>query len=153
MSLIVTVIVGLVSLIAGFIGGKLYTEKTLQQGELKQQIKDSQSQMETYKNEVSTHLTVTRNLMDEMKSNYDSVVTQLAKTTQLLETPKPVGDANISYFATDTAAQLRSVSTNRENEKRDSTPIMSQPSDYSEQSTGLFTQGISTKKSEDETVA
>lgn len=148
MTAITMIIVALVALAAGFVGGKMYTEKTLQQAELKQQIEDSQQQMEQYKSEVSSHLVVTQHLMDEMKTNYDNITTQLAKTTRLLETPREADKDNISYFANDTTAQLLSASINNEFEKRESTQLDSQPSDYSDSASGLFSQGKDNQKAQ-----
>ncbi|MFT5164271.1 MAG: uncharacterized membrane-anchored protein YhcB (DUF1043 family) [Alteromonadaceae bacterium] len=152
MSVVITVIVGLVCLLGGFFAGKFYTEKNLQQGELKQQVKESKEQMAQYKIEVSSHLTVTRELTDEMKNNYNSLVGQLAKATKLLETPIFTGDANISYFANDTTAQLLSASANKPQEKRESAPLITQPFDYSDHSSGLFSEGSTTKKAQTDLV-
>lgn len=140
MYLITILIAALLGLLTGFIGGKLYGEKTRQQTKLKQQVADSQSRMEHYKNEVSSHLAITQNLMDEMKSNYDNIAAQLSKTTRLLETPQADKDDRISYFATDTATQLLNANADRPDEKRTSIPVTTQPSDYSSQPSGLLSE-------------
>ncbi|MFT4924330.1 MAG: uncharacterized membrane-anchored protein YhcB (DUF1043 family) [Phenylobacterium sp.] len=151
MSVLATLIIALIAVAAGFVGGKLYTEKTMKHDELKQQLDDSAQQMNQYKSEVSTHLNVTQNLMDEMKTNYDNIVAQLAKTTKLLEAPKPTLDQNISYFANETTAQLLSASINSELDKRDAKQTI-QPFDYTEESSGLFREGTQTKKPQTEEV-
>ena len=54
------IIVALVALAAGFIGGKLYTEKALNAADLQQQVDSSKQQMDNYREDVASNLAVTQ---------------------------------------------------------------------------------------------
>ena len=98
-------IVAAIALAAGFVGGKLYTEKNLNAAELQRQVDESQQQMDKYREDVSANLAVTQNLMSEMKNNYDKIVEQMNQANKLLEQPRVI-DTNIQYFGSDATEQF-----------------------------------------------
>ncbi|NQZ08548.1 MAG: DUF1043 family protein [Algicola sp.] len=149
MYVLTTVLVGLVCLAAGFVGGKIFTEKSLSQADLQKQIDESEQQMNKYREDVSSNLAVTQKLMADMKTNYDSIVEQMATTTKLLEQPR-VSEPQIPYFGLDATEQLLATSGRREESKRRTESIESQPSDYSDGSSGLFNNTESQKQTETE---
>ena len=137
MTVLTFILVGVICLAAGFVAGKLYTEKALNQANMQQQIEDSKREMIQYKEEVSSNLGATQKLMEDMKVNYDNLVKQMDHTTKLLEKPR-VAAPTIPYFGFDATEQLLSTSTRREESKRRKESSESQPSDYSDGSSGLF---------------
>lgn len=142
------ILVTVICLGAGFVGGKLYTEKALNHADLQKQLDDSQQQMNNYREDVSANLAVTQKLMTDMKSNYDSLVTQMETTTKLLERPRD-SNAQFPFFGFDATEQLLATSDNRrEKPRRRNENIQSQPSDYSDGSSGLFDRPDETKKVE-----
>jgi uncharacterized membrane-anchored protein YhcB (DUF1043 family) len=147
MYVLTIVLVGLVCLAAGFVGGKIFTEKSLNQADLQKQIEESEQQMDRYREDVSSNLAVTQKLMADMKTNYDSIVNQMATTTKLLEQPR-VSEPQIPYFGLDATEQLLATSGRREESKRKTESIVSQPSDYSDGSSGLFNNTDSKKQPE-----
>ena len=146
MSIIVTLIVGLVALGLGFVAGKLYTEKSLDKVELQQQIEDSKREMEQYKEDVSANLAVTQQLMSDLKSNYDSLVAQVNATSKMLEAPRNES-GNIPYFGPQTK-ELMATSHTRNDRRRKNEQTEAQPTDFTEGSSGLFNSADS-KKSPD----
>jgi uncharacterized membrane-anchored protein YhcB (DUF1043 family) len=150
MSVLITLLVGVVCLAAGFFGGKLYTEKNLDRASLEKQITDSKQQMESYKEDVTANLAVTQSLMADMKTNYDSIVEQMANTTRLLEKPR-IQTEKIPFFD-DVTSQLMAANVNKDDGRRKPESLMVQPSDYSDGSTGLFSHGTVEKKPETEQV-
>lgn len=146
---LVMVVVALVCLVAGFVGGKIYTEKSLNHADLQKQIEDSHQQMDKYREDVTANLAVTQKLMSDMKSNYDNIVDQMSKTTKLLEQPR-VTEPQIPYFGLDATEQLRATSNDRVDKKRKQESIQSQPSDWADGSSGLFnnTEGKKSEESE-----
>jgi uncharacterized membrane-anchored protein YhcB (DUF1043 family) len=150
MSVLIAILVGVVCLAAGFVGGKLYTEKNLDRADLEKQIADSKQRMESYKEDVSANLAVTQKLMADMKTNYDSIVEQMANTTRLLEKPRIVTE-KVPYFD-DVTTQLMAANANQSDSRRKPESLASQPSDYSDGSSGLFSHGTVEKKAETEQV-
>ena len=131
-------IVGLVALAAGFIAGKLYTEKALNAKDLEKQVEESQQQMEKYREDVASNIAVTQKLMSEMKANYDNIVEQMNHTTKLLEQPRVI-DSNLQYFGNDATAQfLVDNPTPKDSKRHKDESIQAQPSDYTDGSSGLF---------------
>ena len=131
-------VVAIVALILGFIGGRVYTRKVLKAADLQRQIDDSKKQMEKYREEVSTNLSVTQSLMAQMKQNYDKIVEQMEQTTKLLEQPKAT-DNNIQYFGTDATEQfIASNSANGETPTHKHEQPETQPSDFSGSGSHLF---------------
>jgi uncharacterized membrane-anchored protein YhcB (DUF1043 family) len=147
MTILTMILVGLVCLAAGFVGGKIFTEKSLNQADLQKQIDESEQQMNKYREDVSSNLAVTQKLMSDMKINYDSIVEQMATTTKLLEQPR-VSEPQIPFFGLDATEQLLATSGRREESKRRAESIKSQPSDYSDGSSGLFNNTDSKKQPE-----
>jgi uncharacterized membrane-anchored protein YhcB (DUF1043 family) len=151
MSFLAFLAVGLIGLAVGFVGGKLYTEKNLNQAGLQQQIDDSQQQMEKYREDVSANMNVTQKLMGEMKINYDNIVEQMNATTKLLEQPRLQGE-QVPYFGLDATAQLLATSGDGDRPRRKSESLLTQPSDYSNGSSGLFNNTTGDKKVETQEV-
>lgn len=130
--------VAVLALAAGFIGGKLYTEKNLNAAELQQQAEQSKQQMDKYREDVSANLAVTQNLMSEMKQNYDKIVDQMNQANKLLEQPRVI-DTNIQYFGSDATEQFLAQHNNiADSKSRKNEQIQAQPSDYSDAASGLF---------------
>ncbi len=147
MYVLTVILVGLVCLAAGFVGGKIFTEKSLNQADLQKQIDESEQQMNKYREDVSSNLAVTQKLMADMKNNYDNIVEQMATTTKLLEQPR-VSEPQIPFFGLDATEQLLATSDRREESKRRAESLESQPSDYSDGSSGLFNNTDSPKQPE-----
>lgn len=136
MTFIVALVVGVICLGIGFVGGKLYTEKNFNKAELTAQIEDSHQQMEKLKEDVTANLGVTQKLMNDMKANYDSIVEQMHHTTKLLEQSTNNNEPSMPYFSSDTSDHLATLGDNER--KRKTEGLLSQPSDYSDGSSGLF---------------
>ena len=131
-------IVAVVALAIGFIGGKMYTEKSLNAADLQQQVDDSKQQMDKYREDVSANLAVTQSLMSEMKQNYDKIVEQMDQANKLLEQPRVI-DTNIQYFGSDATEQFLAQHNNiADSKSQKQEQIQAQPSDYTDGSSGLF---------------
>jgi uncharacterized membrane-anchored protein YhcB (DUF1043 family) len=130
--------VGLIALAAGFVAGKVYTEKSLNAADLQKQVDDTQQQMDKYREDVSANLAVTQNLMSEMKNNYDNIVAQMDRTTKLLEQPR-FNDPNMQYYGHEAAAELfKGQDALADTKRKKHQEVQSQPSDYSDGASGLF---------------
>lgn len=131
-------VVAAIALAVGFIGGKLYTEKNLNAAQLQQKADESKQQMDKYREDVSANLAVTKNLMSEMKKNYDKIVEQMNQANKLLEQPRVI-DTNIQYFGSDATEQFLSQhNTIGDSNSHKNEQIDVQPSDYSDNGSGLF---------------
>ncbi len=147
MTVIVALVVGVVCALLGFLGGKLYTEKNFNKGELQQQIEDSHKDMEKLKSDVTANLEVTQKLMNDMKANYDSIIEQMHHTTKLLDKPKQTAQA-MPYFDPDATVHLATLGDNER--KRRTEGALTQPYDYSDGSSGLFNNTTQTERTTDD---
>ena len=133
-------ITALVSIAVGFIIGKLYVERSLNVDVLKKQVDDTEQQMDQYKQDVATNLALTQKMIGEMKQSYDAVLKQVQLTSELVDQPASQNnDKNVQYFGSAEANQFLSDNNNNaDSTSQQQVEYITQPPDYSTESSGLF---------------
>ncbi len=83
----------LVAVAIGFIAGRISAQREQNLVKQKEELKNIQTEFSRYKNEVTTHLRETSELMHAAENNYKQLSEQLKKTKQLLSDPQPLEPA------------------------------------------------------------
>lgn len=130
---------GLLVIVAGaaFYLGVVITKKKFKQDELEQQATAAKMELEQFRQDVADHLDNTRKLVSRMQDNYTQLLNQVEETNLLLLSEKPVIDTE-PFFSKETTEQLQASLKSRKERKSDRSSATSQPSDFAEGSTGIF---------------
>ena len=128
----------LIALVIGFVAGKLYVERSSDVNALQQQADESQQQMDQFRQDVTSNLALTQQMMAEMKHNYDNVLKQVELTSQLVEQQK-ITDTDVQYFGSAEANKFLNANNDNDDSTSQKQPeFLTQPPDYSTESSGLF---------------
>lgn len=126
-------------LIIGAVAARLITLKQLNQHKLQLQLDESKAQLAQYKEDVSSHLETTNQLMTQLQDNYARIARHIADSKmQLVERPTVSVKQDINYLSGDTAAYIRQSLNQIDEKRRVYSAAEQQPRDYSGESSGLI---------------
>ncbi|MDX3773453.1 YhcB family protein [Chromatiaceae bacterium AAb-1] len=129
-----------VGLIIGALLARFLTLKQFNQHKLQQELNESRQQLHQYRQDVSSHIETTNQLMTQLQDNYSKIARHIAQSKmQLVEQPAQFAEEpDLNYLSGDTAEHIRQ-SLNQLDEKRRIYPsVEQQPRDYSGESSGLM---------------
>lgn len=126
-------------LIIGAVAARLITLRQLNQHKLQQQLDESQAQLVQYREDVSSHLETTNQLMTQLQDNYARIARHIADSKmQLVERPTVSVKQDINYLSGDTAAYIRQSLNQIDEKRRVYSSAEQQPRDYSGEASGLI---------------
>jgi uncharacterized protein len=126
-------------LIVGAAVARFLTLRQLDQHKLKIELEKSQTQLVQYRQDVSTHLETTNQLMAQMQDNYARIARHIADSKmQLVERPTESVRQDINYLSGDTAAYIRQSLNQIDEKRRVYSNTEQQPRDYSGEASGLI---------------
>lgn len=126
-------------LVIGAILARIFTLRQLDQHKLKLELAESQAQLEQYRQDVSTHLETTNQLMTQLQDNYARIARHIADSRmQLVERPTESVKQDINYLSGDTAAYIRQSLHQIDEKRRVYSTSEQQPLDYSGEASGLI---------------
>lgn len=126
-------------LVIGAILARIITLRQLDQHKLKLELAESQAQLEQYRQDVSTHLETTNQLMTQLQDNYARIARHIADSRmQLVERPTESVKQDINYLSGDTAAYIRQSLHQIDEKRRVYSTAEQQPRDYSGEASGLI---------------
>ena len=130
-------------LIVGFVVGAVLARwlslKQLNRDKLKLELEQSQAQLVKYRQDVSSHLETTNQLMTQLQDNYARIARHIADSRmQLVERPTESVKQDINYLSGDTAAYIRQSLHQIDEKRRVYSAADKQPLDYSGQASGLI---------------
>ncbi len=139
----------IVGLFVGAAIARLLTLKQLDRNKLKLELEESQAQLTKYRQDVSTHLETTNQLMTQLQDNYARIARHIADSRmQLVERPTESIKPDINYLSGDTAAYIRQSLHQIDEKRRVYSAAEQQPLDYSGQASGLIKEQRHGKASE-----
>ena len=125
--------------VIGAILARIITLRQLDQHKLKLELAESQAQLEQYRQDVSTHLETTNQLMTQLQDNYARIARHIADSRmQLVERPTESVKQDINYLSGDTAAYIRQSLHQIDEKRRVYSIAEQQPRDYSGEASGLI---------------
>lgn len=126
-------------LIIGAVAARLFTLRQLNQHKLQLQLDESQAQLAQYREDVSSHLETTNQLMTQLQDNYARIARHIADSKmQLVERPTVSVKQDINYLSGDTAAYIRQSLNQIDEKRRVYSSAEQQPRDYSGEASGLI---------------
>lgn len=126
-------------LVIGAVLARIITLRQLDQHKLKLELAESQAQLEQYRQDVSTHLETTNQLMTQLQDNYARIARHIADSRmQLVERPTESVKQDINYLSGDTAAYIRQSLHQIDEKRRVYSTAEQQPLDYSGEASGLI---------------
>ncbi|GAB58851.1 MAG: YhcB family protein [Pseudomonadota bacterium] len=126
-------------LVIGAVLARIFTLRQLDQHKLKLELAESQAQLEQYRQDVSTHLETTNQLMTQLQDNYARIARHIADSRmQLVERPTESVKQDINYLSGDTAAYIRQSLHQIDEKRRVYSTAEQQPLDYSGEASGLI---------------
>lgn len=126
-------------LVIGAVLARVFTLRQLDQHKLKLELAESQAQLEQYRQDVSTHLETTNQLMTQLQDNYARIARHIADSRmQLVERPTESVKQDINYLSGDTAAYIRQSLHQIDEKRRVYSTAEQQPLDYSGEASGLI---------------
>ena len=130
-------------LIVGFVVGAVTARwlslKQLNRDKLKLELEQSQAQLVKYRQDVSSHLETTNQLMTQLQDNYARIARHIADSKmQLVERPTESVKQDINYLSGDTAAYIRQSLNQIDEKRRVYSSAEQQPLDYSGEASGLI---------------
>ncbi len=129
----------LAGVVIGAVLARIITLRQLDQHKLKLELAESQAQLEQYRQDVSTHLETTNQLMTQLQDNYARIARHIADSRmQLVERPTESVKQDINYLSGDTAAYIRQSLHQIDEKRRVYSTAEQQPLDYSGEASGLI---------------
>ncbi|MDP2714474.1 YhcB family protein [Rheinheimera sp.] len=126
-------------LVIGAVIARLITLKQLNQHKLQLELEESQAQLAQYRQDVSSHLETTNQLMTQLQDNYSRIARHIADSKmQLVERPTESVRQDINYLSGDTAAYIRQSLNQIDEKRRVYSNAEQQPRDYSGEASGLI---------------
>lgn len=126
-------------LIVGAVAARYITLRQLNQHKLKLELEKSQTQLAQYRQDVSTHLETTNQLMAQLQDNYARIARHIADSKmQLVERPTESVKQDINYLSGDTAAYIRQSLNQIDEKRRVYSNTEQQPRDYSGEASGII---------------
>ncbi|GAA0548195.1 MAG: hypothetical protein CL577_06720 [Alteromonadaceae bacterium] len=126
-------------LVIGAVAARLITLRQLNQHKLQLQLDESQAQLAQYREDVSSHLETTNQLMTQLQDNYARIARHIADSKmQLVERPTVSVKQDINYLSGDTAAYIRQSLNQIDEKRRVYSSAEQQPRDYSGEASGLI---------------
>ncbi|MDP5136661.1 YhcB family protein [Rheinheimera baltica] len=136
-------------LVIGGIIARLITLKQFDKHKLQTELDESQAQLAQYRQDVSTHLETTNQLMTQLQDNYARIARHIADSKmQLVERPTDSVNQEINYLSGDTAAYIRQSLHQIDEKRRVYSAAEQQPRDYSGEASGLIKVKQNTKTTE-----
>ncbi|MGM0907082.1 MAG: YhcB family protein [Pseudomonadota bacterium] len=137
MSWIIGVLLVIAGAIIGFFAAR-YSQSKGQSGDLEEQVQQSQQRLTDYQREVAEHLATANAMVEQLADTQQRLQSYLSQSAELLE--KGDVQSDLPFFAEDTLKQLRVAnSLNKDHRSgRDSYSANDIPRDYTEGSSGLF---------------
>lgn len=128
-------------LVLGALLGRIITLKQFNKDKLQQELDESQQQLQQYREDVSTHLETTNQLMTQLQDNYARIARHIADSKmQLVERPAEPKPTDLNYLSGDTAAYIRNSLHQIDEKRRVYSPSDQQPRDYSAEASGIIKQ-------------
>jgi uncharacterized membrane-anchored protein YhcB (DUF1043 family) len=125
--------------VIGAVLARIITLRQLDQHKLKLELAESQAQLQQYRQDVSTHLETTNQLMTQLQDNYARIARHIADSRmQLVERPTESVKQDINYLSGDTAAYIRQSLHQIDEKRRVYSTAEQQPLDYSGEASGLI---------------
>lgn len=141
MDFVVIAIATSIGLIIGAIFSRLYTLRQFNHDKLQQELQLSKSQLHQYRQDVSSHLETTNQLMTQLQDNYGRIAKHIAESKmQLVEQSTDKADSELNYLSGDIASHIRQSIDQIDEKRRVYSDTVQQPRDYSGQSSGLIKQ-------------
>ncbi|WNO62165.1 YhcB family protein [Rheinheimera sp. MMS21-TC3] len=144
MDFVVIAIAASIGLIIGAIISRFVTLRQFNHDKLQQELQLSKSQLHQYRQDVSTHLETTNQLMTQLQDNYGRIARHIAESKMQLvaqPTAKP-DDDELNYLSGDIASHIRQSIDQIDEKRRVYSDTVQQPRDYSGQSSGLIKQKV-----------
>lgn len=136
-------------LVLGGVIARFITLKQFDQHKLQAELDESQAQLAQYRQDVSTHLETTNQLMTQLQDNYARIARHIADSKmQLVERPTESVKQDINYLSGDTAAYIRQSLHQIDEKRRVYSAAEQQPRDYSGEASGLIKQRQEAKDSQ-----
>lgn len=136
-------------LVIGALLARVLTMRQFNQHKLQLELEESQAQLAKYRQDVSSHLETTNQLMSQLQDNYSRIARHIADSKmQLVERPTESVKQDINYLSGDTAAYIRQSLNQLDEKRRVYSTAEQQPKDYSGQSSGLIKERHSAKPTE-----
>ncbi|CAM3673328.1 YhcB family protein [Rheinheimera salexigens] len=141
MDFVVIAIATSIGLILGAIISRYFTLRQFNHDKLQQELQLSKSQLHQYRQDVSSHLETTNQLMMQLQDNYGRIARHIADSKmQLVEQPADKPDSELNYLSGDIASHIRQSLDQIDEKRRVYSDTVQQPRDYSGQSSGLIKQ-------------
>ncbi|MBZ9612227.1 YhcB family protein [Rheinheimera maricola] len=126
-------------LVIGAVLARALTLRQFNQHKLQLELEESQQQLAKYRQDVSSHLETTNQLMSQLQDNYSRIARHIADSKmQLVERPTESTKQDLNYLSGDTAAYIRQSLNQIDEKRRVYSTAEQQPKDYSGQSSGLI---------------
>lgn len=143
MDYVVIAIATSIGLIIGAVISRLFTLRQFNHDKLQQELQLSKSQLHQYRQDVSTHLETTNQLMSQLQDNYGRIARHIAESKmQLVSQPTDQTDSELNYLSGDVATHIRQSIDQLDEKRRVYSDTVQQPRDYSGQSSGLIKQKV-----------
>ncbi|WNC72943.1 DUF1043 family protein [Thalassotalea psychrophila] len=124
--------------IGGFFISKKLSATEQDYNKLEQQVNESKTSLEEYKQEVAVHLDSSAQLLAQMNETCKTAMTQMEKSTLLLNKANSETNA-MPFFSKETEAQIRSNPQKvKSSRSRKTEQLTEAPLDYSSDPSGLF---------------
>uniref|UniRef100_A0A486XNL8 Z-ring associated protein G n=1 Tax=Rheinheimera sp. BAL341 TaxID=1708203 RepID=A0A486XNL8_9GAMM len=136
-------------LVIGALLTRVLTMRQFNQHKLQLELEESQAQLAKYRQDVSSHLETTNQLMSQLQDNYSRIARHIADSRmQLVERPTESVKQDINYLSGDTAAYIRQSLNQLDEKRRVYSTAEQQPKDYYGQSSGLIKERHNAKPTE-----
>ncbi|SFD30605.1 YhcB family protein [Pseudoalteromonas denitrificans] len=133
----------LITAIASFFVGTVFTKRQYENDELEKEVEKAKSDLEQYKQDVADHLASTDKLVSKMKDNYEQLANHVQQTNKLLLVDNT--KEAMPFFSKETTEQLQASLDQLEEPKAHTNITDAQPMDYAQENSGIFS---GTKKEE-----
>lgn len=140
MNVVIGFIIFLVGSAVGFFAARLMTSSSKEQ-EFAEKANQSEAALQQYKVDVAEHLDSSAKLLEQMNATCQDAMSQMAKSTTLLQQATPTENSSMPFFSKETQEQLAQTVTLRheKKEKKENTAEITEPPlDYSGNPSGLF---------------
>ncbi|MGI5308011.1 YhcB family protein [Rheinheimera sp. WS51] len=146
MDFVVIAIAASIGLVIGAFISRFYTLRQFNHDKLQQELQLSKNQLHQYRQDVSSHLETTNQLMGQLQDNYGRIARHIAESKmQLVEQASEKPDTDLNYLSSEVATHIRQSIDQIDEKRRVYSKMAQQPRDYSGQSSGLIKQASAEK--------
>lgn len=138
MSVVIGLGIFILGLVVGFIVNKLITSSSQEGQVLAEKAAQSEATLAQYKLDVAEHLSSSAALLEQMNKTCQVAMTQMSKSTELLQQVTPDLGESMPFFSQETQEELAQTVNQRKKSNTEEEAVTEAPLDYSGNPSGLF---------------